>query len=60
MFEGDEMPEFQIMCDAITSLVKILELMGREKLSLSELVASMPDVYLDKQEYTVRRMRRPG
>ena len=30
LFEGDEMPEFQIMCDAITSLVKILELMGRK------------------------------
>ncbi|MGI6513840.1 MAG: sugar phosphate nucleotidyltransferase [Syntrophomonadales bacterium] len=50
LFEGDEMPEFQIMCDAITSLVKILELMGRENLSLSELVATMPAVYLDKQE----------
>lgn len=49
-FEGDEMPEFQIMCDAITSLVKVLELMGREKLSLSELVATMPAFYLDRQE----------
>lgn len=49
-FEGDEMPEFQIMCDAITSLVKILELMGRENMSLSELVATMPAFYLDKQE----------
>lgn len=50
LFEGDEMPEFQIMCDAISSLVKILELMGRENLTLSELVATMPTFYLDKQE----------
>jgi len=50
LFEGDEIPEFQIMCDAITSLVKILELMGREKLRLSELVATMPVFYLDRQE----------
>ena len=50
LFEGDEMSEFQIMCDAISSLVKILELMGREHLRLSELVATMPGFYLDKQE----------
>ncbi|MGI6549248.1 MAG: sugar phosphate nucleotidyltransferase [Syntrophomonadales bacterium] len=50
LFEGDEMPEFQIMCDAISSLVKILELMGRENLSLSGLVSTMPNFYLDRQE----------
>ena len=39
-FEGDEMPEFQIMCDAITSS-EDLRAYGRENMSLSELVATI-------------------
>lgn len=49
-FEGDEIPEFQLLCDAITSLIKILELMSQEKLKLSELVASMPAYHVYKQD----------
>ncbi len=49
-FEQDEVPEFQIMCDAITSLAKILELMARDRVSLSTLAATVPSFYIDRQE----------
>ncbi|MGE5396814.1 MAG: sugar phosphate nucleotidyltransferase [Chitinophagales bacterium] len=50
LFEGDEIPEFQMMCDSITSLVKVLELMARERMRLSELVATMPAFSIYKQD----------
>lgn len=49
-FEGDEIPEYQLLTDAITSLVKILELMAVEKRRLSELVESMPTFHIMKQD----------
>lgn len=48
--EDDQMPEIQIMCDAIVSVVKILELMARDNLRFSELVATMPNFYIDRKE----------
>lgn len=49
-FEGDEVPEYQLLSDALTSLVKILELMAVEKLRLSELTARMPEFHVLKQD----------
>jgi len=49
-YDGDELPEFQVLCDAVTALVKILELMVKEEVSLSQLIRSMPPYYMEKQE----------
>ncbi|NLB17361.1 MAG: NTP transferase domain-containing protein [Syntrophomonadaceae bacterium] len=48
--EDDQMPEIQKMCAAIVSVVKILELMARDNLRFSELVATMPNFYIDRKE----------
>lgn len=49
-YDGDELPEFQVLCDAVTALVKILELMASHELTLSQLISTMPPYYMEKQE----------
>ncbi|MGE5454732.1 MAG: sugar phosphate nucleotidyltransferase [Methylocystaceae bacterium] len=49
-YDGDELPEFQVLCDAVTALVKIMELMANQEVSLSGLIRSMPPYYMEKRE----------
>lgn len=50
VFEGDEIPGYQLLSDGVTTLVKILEMMARERKRFSELVASVPSYYISKQD----------
>ncbi|MGE5379653.1 MAG: sugar phosphate nucleotidyltransferase, partial [Methylocystaceae bacterium] len=49
-YDGDELPEFQVLCDAVTALVKIMELMVKQRVSMSQLIKSMPPYYMEKRE----------
>lgn len=51
IFAGrDGKTQFQPAFDALLSLVKILELVAREKMTLSELVATLPRFYMERRE----------
>lgn len=49
IFDEPGTPRFQPTFDALISLAKVLELMAREDLALSQLVAMIPPIHMSKQ-----------
>lgn len=49
IFEEPGTPRFQPTSDALISLAKVLELMAREDLTLSQLVSIIPPIHMSKQ-----------